>query len=212
VTPSGPCRPSSSRRHHPRLEAAAALLVLSACARAALPSPEVVRAASQLSSYSASLQVSVSGGALRGRSRALVAFRRPDALRIELPGPSGARLVAVTRAGRLTAVLPSERAVLEAEASAAGLESLIGIALRPDELMDLLVGVAPAGAREYEARWGRTLPRRVDSVLGDGTKVRATVEEADAGGDLAVAAFDAPPHEGYRAVDADEARRLLGGR
>jgi outer membrane lipoprotein-sorting protein len=212
VTPSGPCRPSSSLRRRRRLEASAALLLLGACAHARVPPPEVVRAAAGLASYSASLRVSVRGAELRGRSRALVAFRRPDALRIEIPGPAGARLLAVARGGRLTAVMPHERAVFEAEASPAGLESLIGIALRPDELMDLLVGVAPEGAQGYEVRWGRTLPRRVDAVLADGTKLRATVEDADAGTGLAAAAFDPPPHAGYRPVDASEARRLLGGR
>lgn len=149
---------------------------------------------------------------MRGRSRALVAFRRPDALRIEIPGPSGARLVAVARKGRLTAVLPPERAVLERDATPAELESLIGIALYPEQLMDLLVGVPPKGTRSYEARWGRALPRRVDAVLADGTKVKATVEDADAGENLAPAAFDPPPRQGYRPIDADEARRLLGGR
>ncbi len=207
------CRPSSGdRRHHPLLEAAAALVVASACARVAPPAPEVAARAAALPSYSASLRVSVSGKALRGRSRALVAFRRPDALRIEIPGPAGARLVAVARDGHLTAVLPSERAVLERDASPAQFESLIGIALDPEQLMDLLVGVPPKGTREYQARWGPALPRRIDAVLADGTRVKATVEDADAGEGLATAAFDPPPRQGYRPIDADEARRLLGGR
>lgn len=206
------CRPSSGDRRRPLLEAAAALACFSACARVVPPTPDVVARASGLPSYAASLRVSVRGQALRGRSRALVAFRRPDALRIEIPGPTGARLIAVARAGRLRAVLPSERAVLEREASPAELESLIGIALPPEQLMDLLVGVPPRGARAYEVRWGPALPRRIDAVLGDGTKVRATVEDADAGESLAPAAFDPPPRPGYREIDADEARRLLGGR
>jgi hypothetical protein len=185
---------------------------LAGCASKAPPSPDVVRHAADLRSYSASLRVSVKGEELRGRSRALVAFRRPDALRIEIPGPSGARLVAVTGEGRLTAVLPAERAVLEREANAGELAALIGIALAPGALMDMLVGQRPAGAREYEARWGRALPTRVDAVLEDGTRVRAVVEEADAGEAVSPQAFLPPPHEGYRAIDADEARRLLGGR
>ena len=212
MTRRAPFRPISRDRHRPRLEVAAALLLAAACARAVPPSPDVVRRASALPSYSASLRVWVSGVDLRGRSRALVAFRRPDALRIEIPGPSGARLVAVARAGRLTAVVPSERAVLESDASPSGFESLIGIPLRAEQLMDLLVGVAPTGARDYEARWGRTLPMRIEAVLADGTRVKATVEEADAGETLAAAAFDPPPHPGYRPIDAGEARRLLGGR
>jgi hypothetical protein len=212
VKPSGLSRLSSRDRRRRSLEAAAVALFAAACARPLPPSPDVARQAAALPAYSASLRVSVSGRELRGRSRALVAFRRPASLRIEIPGPSGARLVAVARDGRLTAVLPAERAVLESDASPEGLASLIGIALRPEQLMDLLVGVEPLGAREYRARWGRALPRSIDAVLGDGTRVQATVEEADAGEGLAPAAFDAPPHGGYRPVEADEARRLLGGR
>ncbi len=212
MTPRVSCTPSS-RGCHSRLREGALVLVLAgaACARPVPPSPEVVRRAAELSSYSADLRVSVRG-ALRGGSRALVAFRRPDALRIEIPGAAGARLVAVTRGGRLTAVLPGERAVLEEAATPAELEALIGIPLTPAQLMDLLVGVAPKGVRSYQARWGRELPSRIETVLEDGTRVKATVQDADAGGDVARAAFDPPPHEGYRPVDADEARRLLGGR
>ncbi len=206
------CRPSSGDRRRPLLEAAAALLAASACARPLPPTPDVVARAAALPSYSASLRVSVRGETLRGRSRALVAFRRPDGLRIEIPGPAGARLVAVARAGHLTAVLPPDRAVLERDASPAQLESLIGIALPPEQLMDLLVGVPPKGARSYEARWGRALPERIEAVLADGTRLKATVEDADEGEALAPAAFDPPPSLGYRSIDADEARRLLGGR
>jgi hypothetical protein len=149
---------------------------------------------------------------LRGRSRVLLAFRRPDAMRIEIPGPAGARLVAVVRAGGLTAVLPAERAYLESGASAAELDALLGVALEPAELMDVLVGKAPPGLREYEASWGEALPRRVRAVLADGTRLDARVDEAEKDVPLPEAAFEPPPHPGYRPVDADEARRLLGGR
>jgi hypothetical protein len=141
-----------------------------------------------------------------------MAFRRPDALRIEIPGSAGARLVAVVRAGRLTAVLPADRAYLESAATADELESLLGVALTPPELMDVLVGRAPPGLREYEVSWGSILPRRVQAVLADGTRLDARLDEAEKDVPLPEAAFDPPPHPGYRAVDADEARRLLGGR
>ncbi len=78
--------------------------------------------------------------------------------------------------------------------------------------MDVLVGVAPPGLRDYRARWGETLPRRVEAVLADGTRLVAKVDDAETGVDLPEAAFDPPPHAGHRPVDADEARRLLGGR
>jgi hypothetical protein len=171
-----------------------------------------VRSAAAATSYSGSVRVSVSGPEVRGRSRVLLAFRRPDALRMEIPGPAGARLVAVVRSGRLVAVLPAERAFLESEATAADLEALLGVALSPAELMDVLVGTAPPGLRDYRADWGDTLPRRVEALLADGTRLKATVDEAEAGLDLPAAAFDPPPHAGHRRVGADEARRLLGGR
>jgi hypothetical protein len=154
----------------------------------------------------------VKGSDLRGRSRVLMAFRRPDALRIEIPGPAGARLVAVVRAGRLTAVLPADRAWLESAASAEELDALLGVSLEPAELMDVLVGRAPAGLRDYSAQWGASLPRRVLAVLADGTRLDARVDEAEKDVTLPEGAFDPPPHPGYRAVDPDEARRLLGGR
>jgi hypothetical protein len=172
----------------------------------------VIAEAAATASYSGSLRVSVRGADVRGRTRVLVAFRRPDAVRIEIPGPSGARLVAVAGEGRLTAVLPGERAVLESAASPADLEALLGVALGPEELMDVLVGTAPKRLRSYEARWGATLPTRVDAVLSDGTRLKVTVDDADAGPLLPAAAFNPPPHDGYRRVDAAEARRLLGGR
>jgi hypothetical protein len=141
-----------------------------------------------------------------------LAFRRPDALRIEIPGPSGARLVAVARAGRLTAVLPADRARLESGAGPRDLEALLGVALAPGELMDVLVGIAPPAARSYRADWGEALPRRVRLQLADGTRLDARVEEAEAGVELPAAAFDPPRCDGCRPVDADEARRLLTAR
>lgn len=208
-----PSRPSSSRRARRRPELAAAGLALSVgCATASLPPPRVAEAAATATSYSASLRVSVSGRDVRGRSLVLLAFRRPDALRLEIPGPGGARLVAVVREGRLTAVLPGEGAFLEGAAGAEDLGALLGVELAPAELMDVLVGVAPPGLRAYSARWGESLPRRVEAVLGDGTRLKATVDDAESGTSLPEAAFEPPPHPGYRSIDADEARRLLGGR
>ena len=213
MTPRESCTRSSRVRPHRSLEVAVALLIASCgCAKAVPPTPDVVRQAAALRSYSASLRVAVRGKELRGRSRALVAFLRPDALRIEIPGASGARLVVVARGGRLTAVLPPERAVLERAAGAAEIEALLGVALAPEELMDLLVGLAPAGLREHDVRWGSRLPSRVSAVLADGTRLQATVEDADEGEALPAAAFDPPAHEGYRPIDSEEARRLLGGR
>ena len=93
----------------------------------------------------------------------LLAFRRPDALRIEVPGPAGPRLIAVASEGRLWAVFPADRAVFTGAATEADFEALLGVALTPREVMDLLVGVPSPRSRAYEARWRGPLPARIDA-------------------------------------------------
>jgi hypothetical protein len=167
-----------------------------------------VQQAADTAAYSAELRVRLRGPRLRARTRALVAFRRPDALRVEIPGPTGARLVAVANGGRLWAVFPGERAVFSGPAAAPDLESLLGVALAPAEVMDVLVGRRPASVRAYEARWGERLPRSIQATLPDGARLQVDVKEPLLEPDLPEAAFLEPPHDGYRAVDAEEARRL----
>jgi len=120
--------------------------------------------------------------------------------------------VAVSRAGRLTAAFPGERAVFTAAATAESLESLLGLRLTPGEVMDILVGSPPAALRSYQVRWGATLPKAVVAQLGDGTRLGIEVLEAEGGVVLPLAAFDEPPHDGYRSLDAHEARGLWSGR
>jgi hypothetical protein len=189
----------------------AAALVGGSAACASLPSrppPEAAERVRRAGSYSASLRVTLKGPELRGRTSALVAFRRPDRLRIEVPGPSGARLIAVSEGGRLAAVFPGDRAFFEGSAGPADLEALLGIALAPSEVIDLLVGAPSARLREYRAGWKNGLPRRVHAVLPDGAKLDVTVLEADLDPPLPDAAFAVPAHAGYRRVQADEARTL----
>jgi hypothetical protein len=154
------------------------------------------------------LRVSLKGPELRARTRALVAFRRPDAFRVEVPGPAGARLVAVAREGRLLAVFPGERAVYEGEASASSFESLFGIALEPEEVMDLLVGTPSPRLKSYRAGWEGALPQTIEATLPDGGRLRLSVDEADLDAELGEAAFAPPAHPAYRRVDAEEARSL----
>jgi hypothetical protein len=189
----------------------AAALVGGSAACASLPSrppPEAAERVRRAGSYSASLRVTLKGPELRGRTSALVAFRRPDRLRIEVPGPSGARLIAVSEGGRLAAVFPGDRAFFEGSAGPADLEALLGIALAPSEVIDLLVGAPSARLREYRAGWKNGLPRRVHAVLPDGAKLDVTVLEADLDPPLPDAAFAVPAHAGYRRVQAAEARTL----
>jgi len=187
----------------------AAALLVAACVRPSVTPPaEVVERARSAASYSGRLRVSLDAPDLRARSTVLVAFERPDALRVEVPGPSGARLIAVARDGSLIAVFPAARAVFEGEASPAGLAQLLGVSLAPGEVMDLLVGTQPARVPAYRASWGPALPRHVEATLPDGGRLKVAVEDAEAGRELPSAAFAPPRHDGYRPVDAAEARQL----
>jgi hypothetical protein len=191
---------------------ALAALVSGACASASLPPPSVMQEARLAASFSASLHVSLKGKDVRARARALVAFERPDALRVEVPGPSGARLIAVSHDGWLVAVFPGERAVFRSDASAASFEALLGIALTPLEVMDLLVGAPSPRLRSYDARWGARSPRQIEAGLPDGGTLKLAVEDAELGAPVPSAAFAEPAHDGYRAIDAREARSLWGAR
>ncbi len=147
--------PAQVRRGLSWLSPFAALATASGCASAVrVPPPDVVERALRVSTYSATVRVELRGPDIRGRARALVGFERPDALRIELPGPTGPRLLAVARGGVLVAVFPAERAVFTAEATAPEMESLFGVALTPAEL------AGSAGGPRCRS------PRKLRGVLG----------------------------------------------
>jgi hypothetical protein len=181
-------------------------------ARFTVPDPATVAAAAATHTYSAELRIALHGPTLRARTPVLIAFRRPDALRIEVPGPVGPRLVAVAAGGRLWAAFPGDRAFFSGNATEADFEALLGVALTPEEVIDLLVGRPPARVRAYDARWRGALPARITSTLPDGGRLTVTVDAAEAGAVLPDQAFAEPPHEGYRTIAAGEARRLWGGR
>lgn len=203
---------SAARRRAAGL-AAALLVVPIACAPPPPPvSPETAARAIAVLRYSAQLKVSLSGPQGRGRLRVLLAFRRPDGLRIEVPGPAGARLIAVAHGEALTAVFPGERAAFLGRTSADDMEALLSVRLSPREMMDLLVGAPVAGVSDHRVRWGPALPTEVRATLSDRSRLKVVVEDAEAGAPLPDAAFLPPAHEGYRAVGADEARDLLVGR
>lgn len=188
---------------------AALAMSAAACAGRFRPAPPGALAAlQQVPTYSAVLHVSVRGPELRGRTGAIVAWRRPSDLRVEVAGPGGARLLAVARDGRLTAVFPADRAVFRSAASAEAFADLLGIHLAPADVIDLLTGTPPAGVREYRADWGPAVPRRVEASLADGAWLKVRIEDPELGVPLPERAFDPPPHEGFRSVAAEEARSL----
>src|SRR5262245_60104990 len=197
------------RRPEPRIVAIAASLLLAACATGSpRPPAGAAEAARDASTYSARLRVSLKGPELRARTPALLGFERPGSLRLEIPGPSGARLIAVARDGRLTAVFPGERAGYQGPATSGEMEALLGVSLTPAEVMDLLVGVPSPRLLRYRARWGRTLPSRVEATLPDGARLTVGIEEPEVGVRLSAKAFEEPAHAGFRRVDAAEAREL----
>ena len=116
--------------------------------------------------------------------------------------------MAVTRGGRLTAVFPPERAVYEGQASADELRDLLGLALEPAEVMDLLVGRGSPRLASYEVGWGPTAPARIEATLPDGARLDLRVREPELGRELPEQAFDPPAHAGYRALERDEARQM----
>jgi hypothetical protein len=161
--------------------------------------------------YSAAVRIKLSGAGLRGRASTLVAFRRPDSLRVEVPGPGGLRMLAVARDGELMALFPGERAVYRADATERTFEELFGVRLAPSDVMDLLVGAQPAAATSVKVWWGTRWPERVDARIEGGGKLDMRVEDPE-GAPVPDAAFVFPDVRGYRSVGAAEARRFWGAR
>jgi hypothetical protein len=188
---------------------AAAWLAAGCATVAPPPTPEVVDRARALPSYTAELGVKLRGPDVRGpRVATIVGWKRPDRLRLEVPGPGGARLILVARDGRLTVVFPRQRAVLEAAATDRVIGTVLGVALAPSDVMDFLVGTPPARVSDYRAQWGAQLPKKIEGRLEDGTRLDVRVKEPEPGVSLQDRAFDPPPHDGYRTIDAAEAREL----
>jgi len=189
----------------------ASSFLAAACAAVSLP-PQDLEQLRKTASYSARLHVGLDAPTLRARTLALVAFARPDSLRVEIPGPTGARLIVVARAGRLVAVFPRDHALFEGEATSEGLRALLGVDLTPEEVMDLLLGTPPPRLRSSRFDWGASYPKRMDVTLPDGARLSLKVEEAERGVSLPKEAFLDPAHDGYRRVGAEEARSLWGNR
>jgi len=163
--------------------------------------------------YSAAVRISISGRGVRGRVSSLLAFRRPDRLFVEIPGPGGVRMQALAREGQLMALFPGEGAVYRGESSAEEFDALFGVPLAPADVMDLLVGAQPQRVASLRVWWGALWPERVEARLAGGGKLELRIEEPD-GSPVADRAFEFPAVDPalYRSIDAAEARRLWGGR
>jgi hypothetical protein len=188
---------------------AVSTVVLAACAGHFRPAtPGAAAALREAGTYSAAVRVSVGGRILRGRASAVIAWRRPGSLRVEVAGPTGARLVAVAHDDRLTAVFPADQAVYRGAATREAFRDVLGLSLGPADVIDLLSGVAPASVRDYRADWGPIAPLRVEGRLQDGARLGVHIDEPEVGAAIPDAAFAPPPAPGYREVTAEEASRL----
>jgi hypothetical protein len=189
------------------------VLLATACASVAPPPPAaVVEQARAVGSYSAELRVGLRGPDLRGRASVIVGFVRPDRMRLEMPGPTGARFILVANGERLTAVFPGARAVFEGDSTPATLARITGVRLAAPAVMELLLGSVPADVRDHRAEWGDRLPRRVRATLSDDTRLDVKITRPETGAAIAEKAFLPPLHDGYRTVTAEEARDLWLGR
>ena len=81
----------------------------------------------------------------------------------------------------------------------------------PTELMDLLVGVPSPRLRSYRARWGAAVPKQIEATLPDGGPARGEGGRGGGGRRPARGRLRRRrPHAGFRSIEADEARRLVG--
>jgi hypothetical protein len=185
----------------------AAAVWIGGCASQGLPSLETRMALQNAEGMTGRLRVSIRGPERRGHATILFGFRRPDALRIEIPGGGGVRLVVVTREGRLCAVFHSEHAVFRAPATAESVAAALTIALTPEEVMDMIAGKPPARLADRRVKWGKSCPREVSARLPDETRLKIKLEDIEATAPDPTAFLDpAPP--GFRTIDAREARSL----
>jgi hypothetical protein len=74
--------------------------------------------------------------------------------------------------------------------------------------MDVLVGAPPPGLSSFRVRWGLSLPRSVDAEMSDGAHLTLRVDSAERDVPIPAVAFLPPPAEGFRVIDAEEARTL----
>jgi len=174
----------------------AALLESNACSRrpvatgpvVPVPAEEAARLLDVLESdqqaiarYQAVLKVRGEGPEGRFSVTELVAFERPDRVRVELLATFGAsRWIAVTDRGEITVLFPRSREYLQESAVEDVVSALFGIRLRPEEVMSVLAGSGlPLG--DAEPARAERIGERVRIVVGsDGPGAR--VESVDVEG------------------------------
>ena len=152
-----------------------------------LPNEEAVRLLDDLESsqqsivrYQAVLKVRGEGPEGRFSATELVVFERPGRVRVELLATFGAsRWIAVTDGGEITVLFPRSREYLQESAVEDVVSALLGIRLRPEEVMAILAGSGLPLGEANPARAER-VGERVRVVLSgeppDGPDERVDIE------------------------------------
>jgi hypothetical protein len=163
-----------------RLAACAGLLVaaagLSACAphRLQLPSGdgepfpgyaqaarEATASCREVRTLSAELAISGRAGGQKVRGRVTAGLAAPASVRLEGTAPFGPPVfILAAEGGRATLLLPRDNRVIAGEMPAAILEALVGLELRPSDLLAMLAGCVvpdpqPATGRLFPGGWAR---------------------------------------------------------
>ncbi|HEX9722868.1 MAG TPA: hypothetical protein VGC53_01150 [Vicinamibacteria bacterium] len=128
--------------------------------------------------YQAVLKVRGEGPEGRFSVTELAVFERPDRVRVELLATfGGSRWIAVTDRGEITVLFPRSREYLRESAVEDVVSALLGIRLRPEDVMSVLAGSGlPLG--DAEPARAERIGERVRIVLGsDGPDAR--VESVD---------------------------------
>jgi len=115
--------------------------------------------------YQAVLKVRGEGPEGRFRATELAVFERPDRIRVELLATFGSsRWIAVTDGGQITVLFPRSREYLQESAVEDVVSALLGIRLRPEEVIAILAGSGLPLGRATSARAER-VGERVRVVL-----------------------------------------------
>jgi hypothetical protein len=123
-----------------------ALIALTAAACARRP-PRLVPPPGEVAAVEGYGSASIAGPDASLKGKFGFVFRAPDLGRVEAVDPIGRTIfLVVFRGGRAWFVLPGRKAYAEDEASVM-MERVLGVAIRPSEVLRLLSGTWPAGDR-----------------------------------------------------------------
>ncbi len=127
---------------------------------------------------SSSGRITLSGPQGRFSARVVFGVARPDSLRIEIPAGTGLRFLLVARNGTLRADLPEDDAMFEGPGTSEVMNGLFGIDLRPNDLVDAILG-SPPGSLRVVWRFDRRVPSQVIIHGSNATKLLLTLDDPE---------------------------------